>query len=356
MIRRLGVVGAGTMGSGIAQLALQSGLEVLLFDSSPAALRAGLDRIREGLMKAGRMELLPRLEPFGTLEALAPAEAVVEAAFEDPKVKQDIFSRLDSLLPSPRLLASNTSSIPIARIAGAASRPERVIGLHFFNPAPVMRLVEVIPHAGTSPEAEKAALELASALGKTPVRCKDSPGFIANRLARPFYLQPMRRVERGEASVTAVDRALREAGFRMGPFELMDLIGLDVNLAITNFLHSSLGERFRPAEVQARLVERGELGRKTGKGFYLYQGKKPSGENPALGAVLRAYSPGSSSTAGLFEAVLQDVLAEAQRLVEEGVATGEDIDTAMRLGLNWPEGPFAWARRLGLGAAAPSQG
>ena len=346
MIKRLGVVGAGTMGSGIAQLALQSGLEVLLFDSSSSALRAGLDRIGAGLAKAGKMELLPRLEPFEDLSALAPADAVIEAAFEDPAVKQDLFRRLDALLPAPKLLATNTSSIPVARIAQAASRPERVVGLHFFNPAPVMKLVEVIPHSGTAPAAERAALELAERMGKTPVRSKDAPGFIANRLARPFYLKPMQAVEGGKASVTDADRALRAAGFKMGPFELMDLIGLDVNLAITRFLHSSLGERFKPSALQVKLVERGELGRKTGRGFYLYEGRASAGENPALKELVPAYRSGTIE--GLFEAVLRDVRSEAQRLVDEGVASAGDVDTAMRLGLNWPEGPFEWTRRLGL--------
>ncbi len=346
MIKRLGVVGAGTMGSGIAELALRSGLEVLLFDSHPPALRAGLDRIQAGLAKAGKIELLTRVEPFELIEALAPADAVVEAAFEDPAVKRGLFERLDSILPAPRLLATNTSSIPTAGVAEAASRPERVLGLHFFNPAPIMKLVEVIPHAKTSPAAVQEALALAAALGKTPVRSKDAPGFIANRLARPFYLRSLALAEAGKLSITAADRALREAGFKMGPFELMDLIGLDVNLAITRFLHSTMGERFRPSPLQTALVDRRELGRKTGRGFYLYEGRKSVGENPALKELAPAYSPSAAGAGGLFEAMLGDVLEEARLLVKEGVATAEDIDVAMRLGMSWPEGPFAWAARL----------
>jgi len=338
------------MGSGIAQLLVQEGLDVVLYDIAPAALRSGLERIRQGLEKAGRRELLPRVEPTDSIEAAASADMAIEAAYEDLEVKRALLRRLGELLPPPRVIATNTSSLSVRELASAAPAPERVLGMHFFNPATLMRLVEVIPHPGTSEPARKAVLELARRLGKTAVVSADAPGFIANRLVRPFYLRPLEMAARGDAAPGVLDEVFRRRGFRMGPFQLMDLIGLDVNLAITRVLHRGLGERFRPSSLQESLVARGALGRKSGAGFYLYgPDGKASGENPMLKELGVPPRPRVwVDTEVLFRQVILDVATEAGRLVEEKVATQEDIETAMRLGLHWPKGPLEWAKELAV--------
>jgi 3-hydroxybutyryl-CoA dehydrogenase len=344
-IKRVGVIGAGTMGSGIAQLLAQNAFDVSLFDASPAALRAGLDRIGAGLAKAGKPEALTRIEPTNELDVLGACDLVIEAAFEDLEVKKGLFKKLDALLPSPKTLATNTSSLPVGQIASAAGTPDRVVGIHFFNPAPVMKLVEIVPHDSTWEETLQLAAEFVRRLGKTPVVSADAPGFIANRLARPFYLKPLALLSDGKAGAAELDEALRRRGFKMGPFELMDLIGLDVNLSITRVLHKSLGERFAPSKLQEDLVARGSLGRKSGRGFYVYEQGKPKGENPELASMTPPRS-GSIDYDGLFREVLAAVAEEAERMVAEHVASAEDIDTAMRLGFNWPKGPLEWFREI----------
>ncbi|MBI4052381.1 MAG: 3-hydroxybutyryl-CoA dehydrogenase [Elusimicrobia bacterium] len=342
-IRTIGVVGAGTMGAGIAQLAAQHNFEVRLCDVSERLLEEAENRILKGLEKLEIPSAFSLVRKTTQISSLKDCDFVVEAVSEDLKVKQAVFRRLDALLLPPKVLATNTSSLPIRKIASATENPDRIVGMHFFNPAPLMKLVEVVPHIETSANTIELIWNLALALEKTPVRCKDSPGFIANRLARPFYLRPMMLLSRGEVTVTQVDQAMRIGGFRMGPFELMDLIGLDVNLAITKVLFVGLGERFKPVPLQEKLVEMGHLGRKSSKGFYLYEGGKPKGENPVLTELILG-GPASKSVDGLFRSVLQDVYEEARRMVEEKVTTSADIDTAMKLGMAWPRGPFEWQK------------
>jgi 3-hydroxybutyryl-CoA dehydrogenase len=285
-MERVGIVGAGTMGRGIAYVALTHGAEVALYDVADDALEGARTQIKgclqEGVAKgrvaeAEAQNALERLRLSDRLEALAEAEVVIEAAPEDLKLKREIFQRLDGLCSPAAILASNTSSLSITALGAATRRPERVAGMHFFNPAPVMRLVEVVRGLSTSEETLRALVDLARRWGKTPVVVKDTPGFIVNRVARPFYLEALRLVGEGIADPPTVDQIMRILGFRMGPFELMDLIGLDVNLAVSESVYRAFFEepRFRPHPLQRQMVQAGRLGRKTGKGWYDYGGSPP---------------------------------------------------------------------------------
>lgn len=270
----IGVCGAGTMGAGIAQVAIAKGLRAVLYDPHSEALDKARSRIEAGLDKWRAKHLVEaggELVSVQALEALAECRLVVEAVIEDLDSKRDLFRLLDSICPDA-LLATNTSSLSVTAIAGATSRPERVVGLHFFNPVPLMQLVEVIPGRKTNPQRVSEAVDWAKRLGKTPVVAKDTPAFIVNRIARPFYGEALRLLGEEAASVEEIDRIVRGAGFRMGPFELMDLIGLDINFAVTRSVHDAyFGEpRFRPHPIQRQMVEAGLLGRKAGEGFYVY--------------------------------------------------------------------------------------
>ena len=349
----VGIVGAGIMGSGIAQVALEAGWGVALHDVDPAATERARDRVRFGLgRRAAKLELdedsmdawidgrLSHLRIGTSLEdATVGAVLVIEAALEDLDLKRSIFRTLDAAAPPDVVLATNTSALSIGSIAEAAARPERVVGLHFFNPVPLMALVEVVPGARTEPAVRDRAVEWMRAWGKTPVVCADRPGFIVNRVNRPFTIEALRMLEGGLAGVEAIDGAMRDAGFPMGPFELMDLAGLDINLAAAEGIWHGLGEpdHLRPSPIQARLVADGHLGRKTGRGFYRYddgrRGSVASGVGPAPGAV--TLDPGE-----IRERIVAAILAEAQRAVAAGVATPETIDVAMRLGAGHPRGPF----------------
>ncbi|MCW5851464.1 MAG: 3-hydroxybutyryl-CoA dehydrogenase [Anaerolineae bacterium] len=276
---RMGLIGAGTMGGGIAQVALEHGDEVWLYDALPDAPSRALQRMRgfwqrsveKGQRAPDEVEALAaRCRPTAELAEMGECDWVIEAAPEDLTLKQRLFQELDRLIQPSAVLARNTSSLSITAIAAATQRPERVVGLHFFNPAPVMPLVEVVQGARTADAVIQATVALAERWGKRPVVAQDTPGFIVNRVARPFYLEALRLLGDGVADVPTIDRLVRSAGFRLGPFELLDLIGLDVNLAVTQSVYdATFGEpRFRPHPIQARLVAAGRLGRKTGGGFY----------------------------------------------------------------------------------------
>ncbi|HEY7591059.1 MAG TPA: 3-hydroxyacyl-CoA dehydrogenase NAD-binding domain-containing protein [Candidatus Limnocylindrales bacterium] len=355
----VGVVGAGTMGAGIAQVALENGHEVVVHDVDASALAAGRERIREGLSRRaaklgldadsidawvdGRLERLREAETLALLAA--EADVVIEAALEDLGLKQEIFRALDSAAEPAAILATNTSALSIAAIASVTSRPERVVGLHFFNPAPLMPLVEVVSGPATAPAVTDRVAALVESWGKTAVRCADSPGFIVNRVNRPFTIEALRMVEAGEATVEAVDEAMRAAGYPMGPFELMDYIGLDVNLATARGIWEGLGrpDRLRPSPIQERLVEAGRLGRKAGEGFYRYaEGHR--GEAVAQFATAN----GTLDREAIADQIVAAIRAEALRARDEGVAAESDIDTALRLGAGHPAGPFE-AARAGLG-------
>src|SRR5262245_5009470 len=271
------VLGCGTMGAGIAQAALAAGLPVALYDISAAALERARERIGAGLAKQGRPEAAERLRCVTALELVAGATLVVEAAPEQLELKRELFAKVGALCPAPCVIASNTSSLSIAAIAGACPDPQRVAGLHFFNPVHRMALVEVVRAPATDDRTVEVLLGFAERLGKTPVLARDTPGFIVNRVARPFYGESLRLLGEGAATHEAIDTALQLAGgFPLGPFALMDLIGIDVNFAVTRSMYEqSFGEpRYRPHLIQQQMVLAGRLGRKTGRGFYEYQNRE----------------------------------------------------------------------------------
>lgn len=279
-IQTLAVVGAGTMGQGIAQLAVQHGYPTVLFDLNPAALAkahagiaAGLDKLVEKnkLTAEAREQALARLQLCTDIEQVK-ADCVVEAVVERLEVKHQLFRQLAEINGPATILASNTSSLPITQLAAPVPQPERVVGLHFFNPAPLMPLVEVISGAATAPAVADAVEKLARRLGRTPVRAADAPGFIVNRVARPYYTESLKIAEERVAPFEVVDELLEASGFRMGPFRLMDLIGVDTNFSVTSAMYASFHQepRFRPSRVQQQKVDAGHHGRKTGRGFYEY--------------------------------------------------------------------------------------
>jgi len=279
---KIGVVGAGTMGSGIAQISAQAGFETVVYDVSQEFIDKGLERIRASLQRfaaRGKItaeeerRILARLTGVLKLDGLSASALVIEAAPEQLDLKREIFKKLDAICAPETLLATNTSSFSVTAIAGATRLPERVLGMHFFNPPPLMALVEVIRAERTSPAVVERGLALARQLGKTPVTAKDTPGFIVNRIARSFYNEALRILSDDQAEVLTVDRVMKEAGgFPMGPFELMDLIGIDINFAATQSLYEASfhDPRFRPNPIQQRMLLAGNLGRKTGRGFYNY--------------------------------------------------------------------------------------
>lgn len=281
----IGILGAGTMGAGIAQVAASHGHNVVLYDVQAQFAQRGMERIRQGLERAVKKSQLTPQEMDTTLSHLwtttdlsdlHTATIVIEAVPEELALKRDIFHALDHLCCPETILCSNTSSLSIAALAGATERADRVAGLHFFNPAPVMPLIEVVRADSTSDETISRLIDLARRWGKTPVVVKDTPGFIVNRVARPFYAEALRLLDHGVASVETIDRIVRAAGFKLGPFELLDLIGLDVNFAVTQSIYNAFFQepRFRPHPIQQRMVEAKQLGRKTGRGFYDYPTEK----------------------------------------------------------------------------------
>lgn len=279
----IGVLGAGTMGAGIAQLAARAGARTLLHDPVADALARGVERIEDGLGKEaakGRLSedearaARARLEPAAELEQLAPCELVIEAAPERLELKHELYRALSEIVGERCVLASNTSSLLVTAIAPAASHPERVVGMHFFNPAPVMRLLEVVAGEQSCGEALAIATATGRAMGKTVIRASDGPGFLVNRSNRPFGLESLRLLQEGIADVATIDRICRMQGaFRMGPFELMDLVGVDVGFEISkSFFEQSFGEpRWRPSPIAARYVAAGLHGRKTKRGYYSYE-------------------------------------------------------------------------------------
>ena len=353
----VGVIGAGTMGGGIAQAALTAGHTVLLHDDDPSALERGrarveaaLDRMLEkGLLSPeGRDDTVGRLRPASGLnQVAADSDLVIEAVLEDLGLKRSIFRALDLNAHPEVPLATNTSSLSVAEIAEATHHRERVLGLHFFNPVALMALVEVVAAEGTGRDALNAGLEFAAGLGKTSVLCADAPGFIVNRVNRAFTLEPLRMLEAGESDVRAIDAAIEAAGYRMGPFRLMDLVGIDINWAVARSLYQGFDEagRFRPSPLQAEMVEAGTLGRKTGRGFYRYDDPDSALET---GPPEAATNDAALSADQIVERVNLAIVNEAYRAVEERVASPQDIDLAMKLGANHPMGPFERAGEIGL--------
>jgi 3-hydroxybutyryl-CoA dehydrogenase len=363
-VKRVGVVGAGTMGAGIAQVAALGGYETRLHDPIPAALTVGIERLHGALAKGGAKGLWSeadadaasgRVGAAASFEDLGECDLVVEAAPEDLELKRKLFAALAEACGPETILASNTSSLPVTAIAAETPRPERVVGMHFFNPPALMKLVEVVATADSSEDALAATAEVGARMGRTPIRAKDSPGFIANRLARPFTLESLRMLAEGVADATTIDRVCRlGGGFRMGPFELIDLIGLDINLSVARSFYSQGGEpeRWRPSPIQERLVGEGHLGRKSGKGFYEYSDGPHRDSDPNLGIESPTLDPNElaridPAAPSILPRLIAQIANEAAFALEEEVGTPADMDTAMRLGFNWPRGPLELTELIG---------
>jgi 3-hydroxybutyryl-CoA dehydrogenase len=351
----VGVVGAGAMGTGIAQVAAAAGHRVVVADSLVGAAhraKANVEKAMDRDVEKGRSSrdqanaLLSRIDfrdgPLAeSASAFATCGLIVEAVVEDLAAKQSLFRALEGVIPGDTVLATNTSSLSVASIASACATPGRVLGIHFFNPAPVLPLVEIVPWLGGDGVVASSAYALMQRWRKTPVLASDTPGFIVNRIARPFYGESIRVLEEGIADAPTIDWALKEFGkFRMGPFELMDFIGNDVNYAVTKSVFEGFffDPRYKPSITQRRLVEAGYLGKKTGRGYYDYR----------AGAV--APTPTSDPVVGLliFERVIAMLINEAIDAVHLRVASPEDVDLAMTKGVNYPKGLLAWGNEIGL--------
>jgi 3-hydroxybutyryl-CoA dehydrogenase len=364
----VGVIGAGTMGAGIAQVAALGGYETRLHDPVPSALQSGVARLRASLTKgalkghwseAEAEAASDRVGAAGHIGDLAECELVIEAAPETLELKRELFSTLAMTCGAEAILASNTSSLPVASIAAETPEPERVVGMHFFNPPALMRLVEVVATPDSSEEALAATTVVGERMGRTPIRAKDSPGFIANRLARPFTLESLRMLADGVADAPTIDRVCRlGGGFRMGPFELIDLIGLDVNLSVAHSFYAQGGEpeRWRPSAIQERLVGEGRLGRKSGHGFYEYADGAHREPDLELGIEAPTLAPDAlakidPAAAEILPRLFAQIANEAAFALEEEVGAPADMDTAMRLGFNWPLGPLELTELIGAGRA-----
>ena len=342
------VIGSGTMGSGIAQVAATSGCTVKIYDTNEQALQKSKQSLEVTLSKLVEKAKIDENEKnriqnaisyVNTLQELADSNLVIEAIIENLDIKRKLFSELESLVAPETILASNTSSLSIASIAASCQKPERVIGIHFFNPAPLMQLVEVVPAVQTSEEVLNKSVQIISDWKKVVAVAKDTPGFIVNRVARPFYSESLRIYEEGVADFATIDWSLKTIGnFRMGPFELMDFIGHDVNYVVTETVFTAFyfDPRYKPSFTQKRLLEAGYLGRKSGRGFYDYSKELPK---PTEEITLAKQ---------IFERVIAMLINEAADALFLNIASAKDIDNAMTKGVNYPKGLLAWADELGI--------
>lgn len=347
---KIGIIGAGSMGAGIAQVAATAGHEVYVFDSNTTALeraQANLLTTLNKLAEKGKMDDRTAKAIFGRtyflsdLAAFGETGLVIEAIIEDLAVKKAVFKQLEGIISADCLLATNTSSLSVAAIAAACEQPERVLGIHFFNPAPLMQLVEIVPAVQTNPATIAQAKLLIESWGKLVVLAKDTPGFIVNRVARPYYGEALRILEEGIADIATIDWAMTAlGGFRMGPFTLMDFIGNDVNYTVTETVFQSFfyDPRYKPSFTQKRLSEAGWLGKKTGRGYYDYA---EGAQNPVakqdekLGRII-------------LDRILAMLINEAADALYLRIASREDIDLAMTKGVNYPKGLLSWADEIGI--------
>lgn len=368
-VSRIGVIGAGTMGRGIAQVAALGGYATVLHDVAPDLAKAGAAGLREALAKGasrGRWSeeeaeaASNRVETAADLDELGGCELLIEAAPESVELKRDLFVRLAHALGPEPVLATNTSSLRVSEIAEGVPEPERVVGMHFFNPPALMRLVEVVAAERSSEQALRATTEVAQRMGRIPIRAKDSPGFVANRLFRPFSLESLRMLGDGVADVATIDRVIRlGGGFRMGPFELLDLIGLDVNLEIARsfFRQGGEPERWRPSPIQEQLVTEGRFGRKSGAGYHDYSKAAEREPDPELEIEAPTLNPAQlakidPAAEQILSRLFAQIANEAAFALEEEIASPEDMETAMKLGFNWPLGPLGFAELIGPDRAA----
>ncbi|WP_452601379.1 3-hydroxyacyl-CoA dehydrogenase NAD-binding domain-containing protein [Pontimicrobium sp. MEBiC06410] len=346
----VGIIGGGTMGSGIAQVAATSGCKVKLYDTNQNALdkaKAALEKILSRLIEKGRIDdaektrIQSNISYVNTLKDLADSNLTIEAIIENLEIKKKVFSELESYVSEDCIIASNTSSLSIASIAASLEKPERCVGIHFFNPAPLMKLVEVIPAIQTSKEVLDKSIQTISDWKKVVAVAKDTPGFIVNRVARPFYGEALRIYEEGLADFATIDYSLKTmGGFRMGPFELMDFIGNDVNYTVTETVFTAFyfDPRYKPAFTQKRFSEAGYLGRKSGKGYYDY----------SEGAVKPEPVKDNALAEQIFNRVLVMLINEAADALFLNIASAEDIDNAMTKGVNYPKGLLTWADEKGI--------
>lgn len=348
---QIGIIGSGAMGAGIAQVAATAGHDVILYDAREQALTTARDQLRktlDRLVEKGKWDVSTATTIFGrfyfasSLESMKDCGLVIEAIVEDEAIKRSVFVEVESIVGPQTILASNTSSLSIASLAAACQKPERFIGIHFFNPAPIMPLVEIIPALQTNPGLPEKVIKLIRQWGKKPVLAKDTPGFIVNRIARPYYSEAIRIYEEGLATMAEIDYIMKNrGGFRMGPFELMDFIGHDVNYAVTESVWRSchFEPRYQPSFTQRRLVEAGWLGRKTGRGFYSYAPDNVPPTEPV---------PAPDRITSIFERILAMLINEAADALYYGVANRDDIDLAMTSGVNYPKGLLVWADEWGI--------
>ncbi|GFZ92933.1 hypothetical protein GCM10011531_26030 [Aquaticitalea lipolytica] len=346
----VGIIGSGTMGSGIAQVAATSGCKVKLYDTNQAALdkaKSALEKILARLVEKGRIDTAEKsriqnnISYIVKLKDLADSDLTIEAIIESLDIKKKVFSELETYVSDDCILASNTSSLSIASIAASLKKPERCIGIHFFNPAPLMQLVEVIPAIQTSKEVLENSIKIISDWKKVVAVAKDTPGFIVNRVARPFYGESLRIYEEGIADFATIDHSLKSlGGFRMGPFELMDFIGNDVNYTVTETVFTAFyfDPRYKPAFTQKRFAEAGYLGKKTGKGYYDY----------SEGISMPKPKEDKEIAELIFNRVLVMLINEAADALFLNIASAKDIDNAMTKGVNYPKGLLAWADEKGI--------
>ncbi|MFN2428619.1 MAG: 3-hydroxyacyl-CoA dehydrogenase NAD-binding domain-containing protein [Cryomorphaceae bacterium] len=346
----IGIIGSGSMGTGIAQVAATSGHTVRIYDTNADSMdksATSLKKIMEKLVSKGKIEketadgILSRINYYHSVEKLGDADLIIEAIIEDLTIKKNVFSHLEIIAKDDAILATNTSSLSIASICAACSKPERVLGIHFFNPAPLMPLVEIIPAVQTSGDTLVAARNLIDSWGKTTVTAKDTPGFIVNRVARPFYGESIRIYEEGIADIPTIDWAMKEIGnFRMGPFQLMDYIGNDVNYAVTESVFEAFfyDPRYRPSFTQKRMVEAGWLGKKSKRGYYNY----------ADGAENAEPTKDKQLGEAIVNRVLLMLINEAVDALYLNISSRDGIDLAMTKGVNYPKGLLRWADEIGV--------
>ncbi|MFM2385827.1 MAG: hypothetical protein RL660_584 [Bacteroidota bacterium] len=346
---QIGVIGLGTMGLGIVQVALQNGCTVKGYDAYAPSVESAATKLAATFSKLTEKGKISQeqatkcnanFSAVNALSDLANCDLVIEAVVENLDIKKKIFSELDALLPEQSILATNTSSLSVTSIAAACKHAHRVVGIHFFNPAPLMALVEIIPAIQTSDEVLQSSKTIIDGWGKTTVIAKDTPGFIVNRIARPYYSEAIRIYEEGQDWKEIIDIAMQMEGFKMGPFALMDMIGHDVNYVVTETVWQSMfyDPRYKPSFSQKRLLEAGWLGKKSGRGFYDY------GPN----AVILDVVPDFERCKEISTRILLMLFNEAADALFLGIASEQDIETAMTKGVNYPKGLLAWAREFGI--------